>query len=123
MFNVTHAGDTPSQPSPATPAPGPQSQIVLERLYHADFRNRVRARYPSTAEGVHVKGWVNVLIHVDGSGKPLNADVLKSSDNAPLDKSALAAALSSTYRLHQRKDGSIDSHFYTASYEFTPEAP
>lgn len=108
---------------PPSQRQAPQSSIFMERVYPADFIRREIPAYPHDASAVFPSGIVGVLVSVDPTGKPLGADRLWGSRNAILGKSAIAAAMTSRYRLHTRKNGTVDSYVYSVAYHFVAQPP
>ncbi|HKW44143.1 MAG TPA: energy transducer TonB [Candidatus Eremiobacteraceae bacterium] len=106
----------------ALPSPDPTATSdpsMTQRAYVATFFHRAVPTYPQAADRSYAAGRVRVIVSVSPDGRPDSADIITSSGDAALDASALQAALSSTYRLHQRLDGP-DSYIYLVTYDFVP---
>lgn len=114
---ATANNQTNTKPETNTSSPNPK-QLHLLSDQEIEFLNNVQAQYPFFARNQNQQGTVLVWVLINTQGKVENAFVQQSSGYTLLDKAALEAAQTSTFKPYQ-ENGVKKPAYALIPYEFT----
>lgn len=106
----------PANPRVVTGAPA--STTAIADATHPPFVNEIPPDYAPDLRAKKVGGEVEVEFIVDGSGKPVEVFVVRTSGVAEMDQAAVDAAAKSTFV----PTGSTSDSYYYTFYRFVPQS-
>lgn len=96
----------------------PASTTAIADATHPPFVDEVSPDYSPDLRAKKIGGEVEVEFIVDGSGKPVEVFVVRTSGDADLDQAAVEAAAKSTFV----PTGSTSDSYYYTFYRFVPQS-